>query len=544
MALLNLSVVVKIARVLVLASSRAKNRDSTKLSGGATNAILGGIFLLGSALAAYLIANETGIDSATLGVYLSQFLVVLPSMTMFFCLVYGILFEFNQSVFNVSMDAINWLPISAADYVLGSTLCTLYYSSPILAILIGATLGISVLAGTLWAWLLTLALSIFGALIGGFSMELIRVAFNRASSSISKRSGSTAMFGRLVISILMIAVFSSIYNFNVILKVTEWFTSVAGAGWFFPLIWPSLAIISLLRLDVVGVTLYLALSIMLTGAFFYAGARARAANWSPEPVTISFNSTPGKMKAPDARLHGLTTAESALVRKDLRGLLRRREMVSFLAFPFIMVLINLLNGTFDESFAPGTALSTRIMFFAFPGFGVLLLSFYVAAVGIGSEGSGFINLLSAPVSASEIARAKILTALIPAIPGLAIIVAAVAFILDLSPLLLAFITVFGLTTIVESAVVGLAVGTHFADYTEVPRARFVSPTGMLVGMVALAAVVGVTYGAPQLLDRLDFGAWRWVINAVAVATMGITLSFLAYRFAVSEVQKAYESAPI
>lgn len=541
---MNLGVALRIARVLTLASSRAKDRDSSKLSGGMTNAIIGGLFLVASAVGSYIIAGRIGLDPATLGLYLTQFLVVLPSMTTFFCLVYGLLFEFNQSVFNVSTDAINWLPISAGDYVLGSTLCTLYFSAPILAILVGATLGLSLMAGTLTAWLLTMALSGLGALIGGFSMELIRVVFNRASSSIGRRNGRTAVFGRLIVSILIIAVFSSIYNFNVIVKVTAWFTSVAGAGWFFPLIWPSLAILSLAQSNVVGTLLYLALSVVLTGVFFYVGSLARAANWSPEPVTISFNEAPGKARVHDSQLLGLTGAESAIVRKDLRGLLRRREMVTFLAFPFIMVLVNVINGAYGEAFSPGSSLSTRMMFFALPGFGLLLLSFYVAATGIGGEGSGFINLLSAPVSPREIARAKVLTALIPSIPFLAVIVAAVVAFLGVPPLVTLFISVFGLVTIVESAVVGLAVGGRFADYVEVPRARFVSPSGMMVGMLALALVVGGTYFATQLLDSFDLGPWAWGINTAAVAVIGILVSVLIYRFALSEVRKAYESAPV
>ena len=541
---MNIGVSLRIARVLALASTRAKDRDSSKLSGALTNAVLGGVFLLGSALGAILIANEIDVGSATLGLYLAQFLVVMPSMITFFCLVYGLLFEFNQSVFNVSVDAINWLPISAADYVLGSTFCTLYFSFPILAILIGATLGLSIVTGGLTLWLLTIALSIAGAFIGAFTMELIRVVFNRASSSISRRSGRTAVVGRLVVSILVIAVFSSIYNFNVIVQVTTWFSKVAGAAWFFPLIWPSLSILAFISSDIVGAVTYLALSVGLTLAFFYAGTRARAAYWSPEPVTISFANKPGELKAPDSRLIGLTQAESAIVRKDLRGLLRRREMVSFLALPFIMVIVNLLNGGYGDAFTPGGSLRTRMTFFALPGFGLLLLSFYIAAVGIGGEGGGFLNLRSAPVSARQIARAKLATALIPSVIGLPIIVAAAAIILSPGLSLTAFISVFGLVTILESAVVGLATGAHFADYTEVPRARFVSPTGVLIGMGVLAAVVGVTYGACLLIGTLNLGGLEWTVNTVAVALIGAALTALIYGVAVSEVRAACESAPV
>lgn len=543
---MNLKVSLKIARVLALASARARESSSlsgSKLNNGIANALLGGIFFFGAAVGSIYLTQLGGMDADTVGLYMAQLLIMMPSMTTFFCLVYGLLFEFNQSVFNTSVDAINWLPISAADYVLGSTLCTLYFCFPILAIVFGASLGLSIVSGGLLIWLLTLSLSLLGALIGGFSMELISVAFNRASSSVSRRSGRTAMIGRLVISLLIISVFSSIFNFNVIVRITAWFTSVAGAAWYFPLIWPSLSILSLLSSNDVGAAFYLVLSVALTAAFFYAGIKAREANWVPEPVTISFAAKPGEARNPDSRLLGFTRAESAIVRKDLRGLLRRREMVRFLAFPFIMVLVNLLNGGFDDVFDSSASLSMRLLFFALPGFGLLLLAFYVAAVGIGGEGGNFINLLSAPLLARQVAKAKIAAALIPSVSGLAIIVAVAAIILGLSPALILFVTVFGLVTLIESALVGLAIGARFADYTEVPRARFVTPIGMLVGMGALAVVVGFTYGVPFLLSGLGTGSLGWIINAAAVSVIGAVLCAIVYRLAVSEVRGAFDYAP-
>ncbi len=543
---MNLRISLKIARVLTLASARARMSDSgnSKLSNGLTSAVLGVAFFIGSTAIAFYIASLTGIDAATLRLYLAQFLIVMPSMATFFCLIYGLLFEFNQSVFHTSVDVINWLPISATDYVLGSTLCTLYFCFPILAIVYGATLGVSIISGGFSIWVLAMILSILGAFIGGFTMELIRVVFNRASSSIGKRSGRTAVVGRLVVSILLIAVFSSIYNFNIIVQITAWFTSVAGAAWFFPLIWPSLSILALLASNILGAATYFALSVVLTVAFFYAGTKAREANWVPEQTTMSFASKPGEKRHSDEKLIGFTLAESAIIRKDLRGLIRRREMASFLAMPFIMVLVNLINGGFSEAFNTGASLNARLIFFALPGFGLLILGFYVAAVCIGGEGSGFINLLSAPISARQIARAKIATALTPTLPGLAIIVAAVEIILRPSLALLVFVTTFGLVTIVESVLVGLIIGARFPDYTEVPRARFVTPTGILIGMVAVSVVVGATFAVPFLLGTLGLGGLELIIDTIAVAIIGVALSTLIYRLTISETRKAYESAPV
>jgi hypothetical protein len=539
---MNLGVALKIARILSLAAARARNRDSKKLSGATLNIILGAIFLVGSAVGAYLIANATGLGSAMIGVYLGQFLIVMPSMIMFFCLVYGLLFEFNQSVFNVSLDAINWLPVTAEDYVLGSTLSTLYSSFPILTILVGATFGLAVFSGGIPLWLLTIALSGAGALIGAFTMELIRVVFNRASSSISKKSGKTAVAGRFILSVLVIALFSSIYNFNVIVKITGWFISVAGAAWFFPLIWPSLSIMSLINSDTVGAAIFFVLTAVLTVVFFYAGVRARNANWAPEVVTLTLTEN-GKQRAPDKRLLGFTQGESAILRKDLRGLVRRREMMGFLAMPFIMVIVNMLNGGFSEAFSPDATLFMRLFLFALPGFGLLMLSFFVSASGVGSEGSGFINLRASPVSIREIARAKLAVALIPSLAGLLILVTAATLVLNLPPTMIIFITVFGLVTLLEAATTGLATGAHYADYTEVPRARFITPFGSMIGMGVLMLTIGITYGAFLATGFLKLGLPTELVGALLVAVIGGVVAYGAYRLAVGEVGRAYETAP-
>jgi hypothetical protein len=539
---MDLRIVMRIARILTLASARARSRDSKKLSDATINIILGAIFLVGSAVGAYLIVNATGLGAASISGYLAQFLIVMPSMTMFFCLVYGLLFEFNQSVFNVSLDAINWLPVSAADYVLGSTLCTLYMSFPIFAILIGATLGLAIFAGSIPIWLLTLALSGAGALIGAFTMELIRVVFNRASSSISKKSGKTAIAGRFILSVLIIALFSSIYNFNVIVKVTAWFSSVAGAAWFFPLIWPSLSIMALINSDTVGAAIYLTLTAILTVGFFYAGVRVRTENWSPEVVTLTLTDN-NKQKTPDKRLRGLTQGESAILRKDLRGLVRRREMMGFLAMPFIMVIVNLLNGSFNEALSPDATLFMRLLLFALPGFGLLMMSFFVAASGVGSEGSGFMNLRSSPVSIREIARAKLAAALTPSLIGLLIIVSAATLILGLTPAVTVFIAVFGLVSLLEAATMGLATGAHFADYTEVPRARFITPFGSMIGMGALMLIIGVTYGTFFATGFLELGISQEILGTLLVSIVGGIVTYVMYRIAISEVGSAYESAP-
>ncbi|MQY82963.1 hypothetical protein GH157_04620, partial [archaeon] len=73
-------------------------------------------------------------------------------MTAFMSMVYSIQFEFSQSIEAASTDMINWLPIAPTDYVLGSTLTTMYFMSQLLAIIYGGSLGAAIYVGRLDLW--------------------------------------------------------------------------------------------------------------------------------------------------------------------------------------------------------------------------------------------------------------------------------------------------------------------------------------------------------------------------------------------------------
>jgi len=82
----------------------------------------------------------------------------------------------------MSTDMINYLPISASEYVLASSLSLVYAYSPFLALGLGGALGIVLKFGLFGAWIMTAAMSLFAMFIGALGLEVLKAFTNRASS--------------------------------------------------------------------------------------------------------------------------------------------------------------------------------------------------------------------------------------------------------------------------------------------------------------------------------------------------------------------------
>jgi len=540
---MNLKLAWKIGEIFAVAASRAK-RTWTQKPGGAlprlVNSVLGLAFFGVFAVAAYWFLASLNVPTAYVAPYFTQFLFFIPAATALFCFMYGLMFELNQSAYSVSLDMINWLPISSVEYVLGSTLATLYFCVAMLGVIYGAALGVGLYCGSAAAWALTLVVGVLSAFMGSFSVEIARAVLNRASSGLSKRGARTAIVGRIALTVLLLVVFSSVFNYKVLLQLSAWFYAAAGAAWFVPFLWPSFTIFSYLTGDLAGLTLYGGLSFALTVAFMAFGAWTRGRNWVQEEASISFG---GKSRPlAGGGIAGFTGAESAIIRKDLKGLMRRREMASFLAFPFLMLVVNFINMNVADVLSEATPLWSRLSFFSAPGIGVMFLAYYVAVTSIGQEGDAFVNLRASPLTPRELTRAKLVFSLVPAYVFTAVLLAAAMLIVRMSPEVFLMVSVFAVAAISVAASIGLAVGARFADFTEVPRARFITPVGAIIGVLAVFAAEAAIYAPIPLIGSLGLGSLYEFAAAAVVAAVGGPIIYASYRLAVTEVGKVYDSA--
>jgi len=540
----NLNISLKIAKILALSSVRARRTQGRNPKGfyksPIRNLVASGIVLPAITLFTYLALTRGNFTQDGISLALSQFLIFLPSFSALLMILNSLMFEFFQSTYAASTAVISWLPVAPTDYVLGSSISTLYFASPMFAIIYGATLGAALAAGMLAAWLFSCVLSIFGAFTGGFAMEILRALLNRASADLYKRNGTGTMVVRLLLTVLIIGAFSLTFNYNILLKIVGWFAVSVNNAWFLPPLWPSMAIISLLQTNINSTAMYTTLSFALTLAFFWAGAKARGRYWVPVPVTVKM----APMKTYEPRrgvlgLIGLKPAEMAIVRKDFRALIRRREMVTILAVPFIMGLMSFVSFNVKNLWDPSVSTFGKLTFFMQPGMGLTILAFYVGLVSFGQEGNAFINLKKAPLDARSVIRAKMVTALSPSLAILAGLLAIVGLVIRPSWEVMASVSVIGFVTLLEASLLGIVFGTRYPDFTEIPRARFIAKQGAFLGMMTMMVAVMVTI-TPFLVNQFVLRA----VLGLPVATcltlaMAGAISFLCYRSASASAEKLY-----
>jgi hypothetical protein len=168
--------------------------------------------------------------------------------------------------------------------------------------------------------------------------------------------------------------------------------------------------------------------------------------------------------------------------------------------------------------------------------GVLMFAFYMTLTSIGQEGGAFLNLQIIPFKEREVVKAKLATALIPSVCAMTAVTAIIQIIvpLRLEALIAVAVTLFAV--LFECAFVGLAAGTLFPDFAEVPRARFIDQKGVWLGMLLLAGCLGATF-LPLALYGFSILTFPLLITPVLSAVTGIIICYASYRGILNQLQK-------
>jgi hypothetical protein len=535
---LNLKLILHLSKILALASVRARRTKGSVPTGFAksprTNLFVGAILFPVAAIAAFYFVQIFLRDTSSAAFFL-QISVFLPSLMALVAVMYGLLFEFSQSSAVGSSDIINWLPLKPTEFVLASVLSMFYFMSPIIALVFGATFGLSLSVNMLDVGLFSLVLGVLGMFLGAFILEIIRAITNRVSATFYKRSGRTTVAVRMIFIIIFLVAFILISNINFLFTILQLFMGGIANAWFIPILWPSLALMSYSTAEILQLVIYVTLSVALAIVFLWASVRLRIRYWVPEPFAIKLQ--PSKSYMPRrgflGRL-GFTAAEAALVRKDFRGLTRRKEMIVWVAMPLAISLISVF------SYNPGIASQTtfdQLTFFWGPLIGVYLFAFYLALTSIGQEGSAFVNLMIVPLREKEVVKAKLATALFPSGFAMAVVTIFIQILVQLRLEALIAIAVALFVVLFECSFVGLALGSRYPDFTEVPRARFVTQKGVWFGMLLIAVCVGVTILPLFVYNFHIFRFFPLFIAPILSAIVGFVVCYASYQSAISSLQK-------
>jgi hypothetical protein len=523
---MNFKAVYDLAVVLTKSQLRGSQRSKwmTRLFGNPRIILVVDVaILLGLGLFGYILLSY---GPASLGVTIrsieAQGLAGIPTAVAFAVIVFGVLYEVSQPVQSMSTDLVNWLPISPAEYVAGSTISEAYMYSFMVCFLLGSLLGPAFFFGMGHVWAGAAAMALVALFIGACVVELIDAITNRISSSFYKRSARSGIIFRLAITIAVLVFIQLIFSGQIVVYVLQSLIQTVTVAWFVPVVWPSVSVLSISQGNPIGAGIFGLLSLGFTFLLYAIAVDFRARFWVPVPVSIRISS--GKYRPQKAfRLPGISAAESAILRKDFRSLVRRREMARFLAIPFVLAV------SMGISMYPlrGQALPEQMGMVTLIPLYIIPLAIFCDILGmtsIGQEGNAVWNLYAAPVRPSQILRAKMLYVLIlGALFGLAMI--AVVSLLTASSLTGTWLyMILGAGIVLEQSSLGLYFGAKFPDFRETIRSRYVSLWGSLFGMfaglvAAMATVAPVLVSA--MMNAIDLMQLAAVSFAVALAAFAI-----------------------
>jgi hypothetical protein len=447
-------------------------------------------------------------------------------------ILFGVLYEISQPIQSLSTDIVNWLPISPTEYVAGSTLSESYIYSFMLSLLLGVLLGPALIFGMGQVWLAAALMATIALAIGSCVVEVLDAITNRISSSFYKKSGRSGMFFRLALTIVMLVFVQLLFSGQIIGYLLQSVIQTVEIAWFVPVVWPSVAVLGVSHGNILTFLEFALLSALFTLVLFEVAANFRARFWVPVPVAIRLSTQ--TYHAPRLRLHvpWIGIGESAILRKDLRSLTRRREMARFLAIPFVLAVSLGLSffplGGESMSDAPG--LLAIIPLYLLP---IAIFVGLLSMTSIGQEGYAVWNLYAAPINPSKLLRAKMLFAIILGLLFGVGMLAVFSFLLR--PLAAYFwvILALGLAVVFEESAIGICFGARFPDFREIVRSRYVGVWGSLLGM-SVGIISAMLTAFPIIIS---------VIRYHSIIPQLVSLSFI-FAFAVFVVASKLANSQI
>ena len=461
-------------------------------------------------------------------------LVLVPLLIPAMVLLPGILFELSVSSKFASSDTVNWLPVTQSEYATASSLSVAYIYSIIPSIVFGFTLTISRLWGIALVWADMFVLGVISLLLGSVLVEILRAAINRVSSAVMKRARKGALLLRLVVTVLVIVMFQFVFNFIFLLQIITGFSSVVGSVQAIPIFWASLSVKYLLTGDVLLSFVFFLGTIGFTLAMLLAAAKVRARYWVPVPMTVAVTHAEYKPVATDlySRL-GFSMMERAIIKKDLKGLVRRRDLIQFFAIPVVFTVVILFQNSVVSqggSATPGITLTFPIFFVS------SIFSLIISSMSFGQEGKAVINIYSLPITPGRLLRAKACVSLflsLSATIGLFVVISLVKGVGGTDALL---VLVTGVVLTVEVNFVGLGFGTRYPDFQERPRPRFVEPIAIILA-IFLGLGLTLVGALPIILNAVlpSLGPWYYYLIVFSM-TFSVAFTLFAYKWASSGVR--------
>ncbi len=515
---MDLARVRRLAGVLVASQLRSGRSTSDPRSvfgrPGFLAAVDGALFLLafGAGLLVVDAVRSPGAPAggaAALTPVVASVLPFLPLVGVGVVLVAGMMFELTTTAKFSGSDAANWLPLSPTEYVAASTAAVAFTYSPAVALSLGALLPLAVVVGASGSYLLAALLSLIALVEGGLLIEMVRSVTQRAGSIAVGRGGRVTLVVRAVVLLIVILTLQLAFNPVIAYGFLERLRGAALITDSVPFFWGTEALLELQAGAVALAAAFVAAQVAFLALLLELAAQLRVRYWVPTSSEIRLAGVEYGRGHPGLAVLGLSPVEAAVTSKDLRGLVRRREMLPTLVVPFVLIVLLFVEGGTIGVFG-------AVLWLAWvAGFSALLLS----STAVGQERRALQTLLALPLGPADLYRAKATAVLLPTTLVSAVMGAAVGLLFHLTWPALVGLVALAVTIAVVLSLWGLVFAGRYSDFQDRPRPQFVRPAAMLAatgsGMVILMGIA-----VPGALALFDTFGVPWLFAGVAVGFGG------------------------
>jgi hypothetical protein len=524
----------RLATVLVssqLRSGRSTSDPRSFTGRPAVIAVVDGLLFLAAFTLAWGVVGSLPPGSATVFTTVNGVIPFLPLAAIGAVVIAGTMFELTSTAKFAGSDAANWMPITPGEYVASSSGAIAYTYSPALALLLGGLLAFSIAEGTLVTYALAVVLTAVALFEGALFVEMIRSVSSRTGSVGGGRRGAVTFVVRGVLLVVVILVLDLALNPVFLVAAVQRLSSFPTISGAIPLVWSSRALSEWIAGEYGLAAAFAVGQVAFVTLMGFLAARLRVRYWVPAPAEVQLGEHQYARGHGTLSRVGFSGPEAALVSKDLRGLVRRREMLPLLVVPIVLVLLLLIEGADFGTF--GTVLGIA---WVAGLFGLLL-----AVTAIGQERHSLPQLFAFPISAREVFRAKSAAVLLPAWIGAVAMSLGVGLFARLAPVSTVGLVLMTVAVATILAMWGLVFAGRYSDFQERPRPQFLRPSAMIAatisGIALLSAIVfpGTIAIADPSVGDLGF--------AVASAGIALAAGGMAYGLARSGFEALFREVP-
>ena len=523
-----------------------------------TAAIIG---VLGGLLANYItsivystaaIPSLPSLSNETLSVF-----VVLPTIVLVISLVFTLLQQIQLSGIKATAQVMYWLPVTWQEHTMASIFANLL-GLPI-GIVLGLTSGIivfSIFNGLILQALLTALALCAAAFMASSITEILRVLQVRFIGAVYKSSGRAAIWVRFIGSLLFFIIFYILYFY-----ITSGFTSflqnltqAQSALWYIPFIWLALILSYIIKGLLLQGILFIGLSALFIAGLYYLAVllNKRFGLYEPPAITIQKSGVYTPKTGLLGKL-GFSNVEAAVIRKDLRGFTRRREVIGIFIAPIIMIIIPLMQSigvTSGSAASQANPIFTGIIFLLPAGFMAMLLG----EILIGEEGQAVWRIYASPISPKNLVKSKyffvtLFSTIILLISGT---IGTIFYHPSAQDVIVAFLEAFFVVLAVGS--ISLAIGFRGADFSETRRARMIRQEWSLIGVV-VCAVGGAAVLAPlvpyviasfasSFIPGLSASSFNLAISVIISGVISLVITAVFYRINIGLAQDLLRKAEV